>query len=50
MNTVPPLTAIPEGTEWWRQGLHTWHARALQAEAEAAVLRAELATERQRRA
>lgn len=47
---APPVTVIPEGNEWWRQGLHTWHARALQAEAEVASLQVELVAERRRSA
>jgi hypothetical protein len=47
---VQAPTAVPPGQEWWTQGLHGWHARALQAEAEAAALRASLASERQRNA
>lgn len=52
MSTVPlaplaPLvTVVPAGQEWWREGLHTWHARTLQAEAEAEALWIELAAER----
>lgn len=38
--TVP--TPVPAGQEWWTEGLHGWHARALRAEAQAAALRAEL--------
>lgn len=42
------MTVVPAGQEWWREGLHTWHARALRAEAEAEALRIELAAERRR--
>lgn len=52
MNTKPfdILPAAPTGQEWWTDSWTGWHSRALQAEAEAAALRAELANERRRSA